>query len=102
MSKADKAMSDIDAASSPGFPLADQSSGFIPHAKYGSETPKSMGQDTTTSHASHAGFADQTAQHVKMSHEKKLHVRNTALNEAETQHGGAGKQPGYQHGDPEY
>ena len=98
-----RAMGDLDEASSPGFPNPDQSSGFIKHAIYGSETPKSMAQDAVNSHmGSHAGFMDPVAQHVKLTKERQHHVRNTALNEAETQHGEAGKQVPYQHGDPEY
>ena len=68
----------------------------------GSETPKSAGQDVTTNHGTHAGFMDPVAQHVKLTKERQHHVRNTALEEAETQRDGAGKQVPYQHGDPEY
>jgi hypothetical protein len=106
MNKQDKAMGDLDKASSPSGPSSpnnpDNASKFITHANYGSETPKSMAQDVVNSgHSMHSGYGDQTAQHVKMSHERKLHVRNTALNEAETQHG-TPKMPSYQHGDPDY
>ena len=100
--KSKEPFGDIDSASSPGWPNPDQSSGFIKHAIYGSETPKSEAQDVTTSHASHAGFMDPVAQHIKLTKERQHHVRNTALAEAETQHGEAGKQVPYQHGDPEY
>lgn len=79
----------------------DNSSKFIPHAHYESETPKNMEQDKTTSHGSHAGFMDPVAQHRKKSLAELHHIRNTALEHAETQNGEPKTAP-YEHGDPEY
>lgn len=66
-----------------------------------SETPTSSGQDVTTSHATSQKFMDPVAQHRKKSVAEQLHVRNTAINAGQTQHGDP-TVPSYQHGDPEY
>lgn len=109
MNKHDKAMSDIDEHASPAGPSSpaspDNAHKFIKHAIYGSETPKSMAQDTVNSHVgTHAGFMDSSAQHQKKSTAELHRIRNTALEHGKPWaiDGKENELPHYQHGDPEY